>query len=679
VPNRLGGQSSPYLRQHADNPVDWWPWGDAAWEEARSNDRPVLLSVGYSACHWCHVMAHESFEDTEIAELMNRLFVCIKVDREERPDIDSVYMQAVQAMTGQGGWPMTVFCTPRGVPYFGGTYFPPEDRHGIRGFPYILEAAADAYHTRRDAVDRTGDQLREALTPPRLRSEGELDVSLLESAATRLVDQTDRRYGGFGGAPKFPHSAALDVLLRRTRASGERRYLDAAVITLDHMARGGVADQVGGGFHRYSVDAQWAIPHFEKMLYDNAQLAPVYLHAWQLSGEERWREVCEGTLDWALREMRVEGGGFASALDADDPGGEGAFYSWTPQQLRDALGEEDGELAARIYGVTPAGNFEHGATVLSIPFPLAQVATSMKLGQDELQARTAAIRERLREVRARRPAPGRDDKVIASWNALMLGALAECGFALDRSDYVDAARTCAAHLLETLVVDGRLMRSHLDGRPSVPGFLEDSAFLTDALLTLHGATGEARWFRTALEQAEDMLARFHDPVGGFYDTAIDGEPLLVRPRSLDDSPIPAGQSAAAHALLRLAAATGEDRWREPALATLRPLGAVIARSPLGLANLAWALEAAVGDMREVAVAGDPAAEGTAELLSVLRSTWDPLRVVAWGEADGVPLMRDRTEVGGRPAAYVCRGFVCDTPTTDPEALRGQLEGVWAAR
>ena len=670
--NRLAAESSPYLRQHAANPVDWWPWCDQAWEAARREDRPVLLSVGYSACHWCHVMAHESFEDPEIAALMNRLYVSIKVDREERPDVDSVYMTAIQALTGGGGWPMTVFCTPRGVPYFGGTYFPPVDRHGMKGFPFILEAAEAAYREQPEAVQRTGEQLRAALTPPRLRAAGEPEARQVAAAAARLVEQTDRRHGGFGGAPKFPHPAAIDVLLRRHRAAGDRAALDAALITLDRMARGGIHDQVAGGFHRYSVDGQWAVPHFEKMLYDNAQLAPVYLHAWQLTADPRWRTVARSTLDWALDEMRLEGGGFASATDADSGGEEGTFFVWTPAQLREVLGGEDAGLAARVFGVTEAGNFEQGATVLSLPYPLAQVARSLGVEPAELEERLADIRSRLREGRRARVHPGRDDKVVASWNALMIGALAEAGFALDEPRYVAAARAAAEHLEETLVVGGVLMRSHLGGRPSVPGFLEDSAYLTEALLTLHSATGEARWFHWALEVAGDMLDRFFDQVGGFYDTARDGEPLLVRPRTIDDSPIPAGQSAAASALLRIAAATGEDRWRGPAMAVIAPLAEPATRSPLGLANLLWALEWATGEVREVAVGGDPAAPDTQALLAVLRSDWDPLRLIAWGETDGIPLLSDRGPVDGAAAAFVCRGLRCELPTTDPARLSEQL-------
>ncbi len=672
--NRLAQETSPYLLQHADNPVDWWPWGEAAFAEARRSDRPVLLSVGYSACHWCHVMAHESFENPEIAALMNQLFVNIKVDREERPDVDGVYMQAVQAMTGSGGWPMTVFLTPQGVPYFGGTYFPPADRGGMRGFPVVLRAAADAYHNRKDAVAQAGEQLRQALTPPRLHGGAAPTVEQIDQAARVLAEQTDRRNGGFGeGAPKFPHSAAIDVLLRRHRATGDSALLDAALITLDRMARGGIYDHVGGGFHRYSVDSRWAVPHFEKMLYDNAQLVPVYLHAYQLTGDARWRRVVEETLDYVVREMRLPGGGFASTQDADSEGEEGRFFVWTPQQLRDALGDDDdAALAARVFGVTEGGNFEHGATVLSLPYPLEQVAAALDVDAATLQQRVDAIRARLYESRERRVHPGRDDKVITAWNAMMLAAFAEAAAALQRSDYVDVATTCAQFLHHHLTRDGVVLRTWKDGSAKITGFLEDVAFLADALLTLYQATGDPRWFTESLRLGNDMLQRFHDPVAGFYDTALDAEPLLVRPRSIDDNAVPAGQSIAAHAMLRLHAYTGDARWHDAALSVISPLAPAVVRSPLALGNLAWALELAVTPLREVAIAGAPDAGDTQALLHTVAADFDPARVLAWGHADGVPLMADRTPVDGRAAAYVCRNFACERPVTTPEELRALL-------
>jgi uncharacterized protein YyaL (SSP411 family) len=671
--NRLAGESSPYLLQHAGNPVDWWPWGEEAFAEARRSDRPVLLSVGYSACHWCHVMAHECFENQAIAALMNQLFVNIKVDREERPDVDSVYMQAVQALTGSGGWPMTVFLTPQAVPYFGGTYFPPEDRGGMRGFPVVLRAAADAYHTRRDAVAQAGEQLRQALAPPRLRRGDEPTRAQLDQAAQALVQQTDRRHGGFGGAPKFPHGAAVDLLLRRHRAGGDAAMLDAALISLDRMARGGIYDHVGGGFHRYSVDAQWSVPHFEKMLYDNAQLAPVYLHAHQLSGEQRWRRVCEETLDYAVREMRLPQGGFASTQDADSEGEEGRFFVWTPQQLREALGPDDATLAARYFGVSEAGNFEHGTTVLSVPYPPEQVAAALGITDDDLQQRITQIRARLYDVRERRVHPGRDDKVVTAWNALMLAAFAEAGAALGRADYVGIAADCASFLLDSVARDGRLLRTWKDGAAKIPGFLEDHAFLCDALLTLYQASGEAAWFAQAQRLAGDMLERFHDPVSGFYDTAIDAEPLLVRPRSLDDNAVPAGQSMAALALLRLHAYTGDERWRAPAVDVVSALAPAVVRSPLALGNLAWAMELATTPVRELAVAGEPAAADTNALLRTAFERFDSARVVAWGRPDGVPLLQDRSAVEGKAAAYVCRNFTCERPVTEPAELAALLD------
>jgi uncharacterized protein len=675
MPNRLAAESSPYLRQHADNPVDWWPWGEDAFAEARKRHRPVLLSVGYSACHWCHVMAHESFEDEQIAALMNQLFISIKVDREERPDVDAVYMQAVQAMTGQGGWPMTVFLTPQGVPFYGGTYFPPEDRRGMRGFPAILRAVSEAYHTQKDAIAKVGEQLRQAITPPRLNSNDiELTPDLIDDAARALLEMTDRRAGGFGGAPKFPHPAAVDVLLRRHRATGDAGMRDAALLTLDRMARGGIYDHLGGGFHRYSVDAQWAVPHFEKMLYDNAQLVPVYLHAYQLTGDERWRRVVEETLDYVVREMRLPDGGFASTQDADTEGEEGRFFVWTPEQLQQALGDEDATVAARIFGVTDAGNFEHDTTVLSIPYPLDQVAQRHGVSEQQLRERLDGMRATLLAVREQRVHPGRDDKVVTSWNAMMLSAFAEAGAALQRTDYVQVAVDAASFLRDNVTTkDGIVLRTWKDGQAKITGFLEDVAFLADALLTLYEATGEPRWFHEAQRLAADMLTRFHDDVSGFYDTAIDAEPLLVRPKSLDDNAVPAGQSIAAHALLRLYAYTGEDRWRSVAESVVSPLAAAVARSPLGLGNLAWSLELLITPPREVAIAGAHDGEDTARLVRTVTQRFDPLRVLAWGDPDGVPLLTDRPAVDGSAAAYVCRNFVCERPTTQPEELAALLD------
>ncbi|MDQ6856883.1 MAG: thioredoxin domain-containing protein [Candidatus Dormibacteraeota bacterium] len=670
MPNRLAGETSPYLLQHADNPVDWYPWGDEAFARARSEDRPILLSIGYSACHWCHVMAHESFEDERIASLMNELFVSIKVDREERPDVDSIYMQAVVAISGHGGWPMTVFLTPAGEPYFGGTYFPPVDRQGLRGFDYVLNAAATVYRDRRGEVTEAAAQLRRALEPPVLPA-GSVSAANLDGAATQLVAQTDARHGGFGAAPKFPHPAAIDFMLRRHRASGERRLLDAALISLDHMDRGGIHDQVGGGFHRYSVDATWSIPHFEKMLYDNAQLARVYVHAHQLTGGERWRRVAEDTLDHALRELRLPGGGFASSQDADSPGGEGSYFVWTRAQLREVLGDDDSTLAARIFGVTDTGNFEGGTTVLSQPFPIAQVARSLGVEEPALVARLDGIRARLLAARARRPAPARDDKVLTSWNALMVTALAEAGASLARPDYLDSARQCADFLLTDLRPHGVVLRTWKDGVAKIGGLLEDSAFLADALISLYEACGVGAYLGAARELVDDALLRFADD-GVMYDTASDAEPLLVRPRTIDDNPIPAGQSVLANALLRLGALTGQAHFRETAEMIMGPLAAVVTRSPLAVSALACAMDRAQAASREIAISGLAADERTRRLVDTVHARWSPNIVLAWGDAD-VELLAERPLVDGRPAAYVCERFACQRPVTEPEELAALLD------
>jgi uncharacterized protein YyaL (SSP411 family) len=672
VVNRLAAESSPYLLQHADNPVDWYPWGEEAFASARAGDRPVILSVGYSACHWCHVMAHESFESPEIAALMNELFVSVKVDREERPDIDTIYMSAAQAMGVQGGWPLTVFLTADGLPFFAGTYFPPEDRQGMRGFATVLRAAADAYHSQRAEVGDMGQRVREAVVPQRLPAPGEPTAALLNTAASALVAQTDRAHGGFGAAPKFPHPQALDLLLRRYRATGDTALENAATLTLDAMGRGGIHDQVGGGFHRYSVDARWSVPHFEKMLYDNALLAPVYLHAFQLTGRQDVLEVCTRTLDYMARELRLHDGGFAASQDADSPGGEGAFFVWSPAQLQDVLGADDGALAARMFGVVASGNFEHGTTVLSMPYPLAQVARSLQIDEDSLHAQIESIRNRLYAVRAARAAPARDDKVITAWNALAITAFAQAGAALTRSDYVDIARSCADFVLEHLVKDGVVFRIWNGGAARIVGFLDDAANLGDALLTLYEATGDPRYFTGALALCERIVLQHRDSDGGYFDTAADSAPLIVRPRTIDDNPVSAGQSVAATLFSRMHAFTGDDRWRECAIEIVAPLATVVGRAPLAVAGLAAAMELVIGPIREVAVAGDPADAETRALVSLVQRRFDPLAVLAWGAAGDVPLLDDRQAVGGRATAYVCRGFVCKAPVSDVSALEREL-------
>jgi uncharacterized protein YyaL (SSP411 family) len=675
VANRLAAESSPYLRQHMENPVDWYPWGEEAFRAARDLDRPILLSVGYSACHWCHVMAHECFENTEIAALMNDLFVNIKVDREERPDIDAVYMQAVQAMSGQGGWPMTVFLTAGATPYFGGTYFPPVDRGGMHGFPTVLRAAHAAYRHRRDDVERAGGEIIRTLAAPRLPHGEEPAVATVSSATARLVEETDRRHGGFGGPPKFPHPGAIELLLRGSRLGDGPTPLEAARISLDAMRRGGIFDQIGGGFHRYSVDGQWSVPHFEKMLYDNAQLALVYLHSHQITGDGDDRQVVETTLDYLVREMLCPGGGFASSQDADSESTEGRFFVWSPEEIGDALGGgDDAELACRVFGVSSEGNFEHGRTVLSLPRALDQVAVALGAPVIELRERVAGIARRLRDARQRRASPGRDDKVITAWNALALRAFAEAGTALGRPDYVEVARNCAAFLRTELVVQGRVRRSWRDGTIGVGGFLEDVAGLGDGLLALYEATGDPELFEQARDLAEDIPRHFLEPGTGYFDTADDAEALLVRPRRLEDTPVPAGQSMAAQLFLRLCGFSGDERWRDRALTILRPMVPAIARVPLMLSSLACALDQAVAPAREIAIVGGAGDPGTRALLAVAWRRYDPHRVLAWGAAGSVPLLAGRPLRDGRPTAYVCEHFACREPTGDPVLLSAQLEG-----
>jgi uncharacterized protein YyaL (SSP411 family) len=617
-------------------------------------------------------MAHESFESPDIAALMNALFVSIKVDREERPDVDTIYMSAAQAMGVQGGWPLTVFLTPDGLPFYAGTYFPPHDRPGMRGFPTILQAASAAYRSQRGEIDSMGEKVREAVAPRPLPAAGAPTPTLLDGAARMLLGQLDRTHGGFGAAPKFPHPQALDLLLRRSWANRDVGMREAAAMSLDAMARGGIHDQVGGGFHRYSVDARWAVPHFEKMLYDNALLAPVYLHAYKLSIREDLLEVCTRTLDYMARELRRPGGGFAASQDADSPGGEGVFFVWTPSQLRETLGAEDGALAARIFGVVEGGNFEHGTTVLSMPYPLAQVARSLQLDEAALHAQVEDFRRRLYAARSTRPAPARDDKVITAWNALALRAFAEAGAFLGRHDYVEIARGCADFLIEHVWRDGVVFRIWNGGDARIIGFLDDAANLGDALLTLYEATGDPTYFTRALALCERIVTQHRDSDGEYYDTAGDAEPLIVRPRTIDDNPVSAGQSVAANLFFRMHAFTGDDRWRERAMEIVAPLATVVGRAPLAVAALAAAMELGVGPMREIAIAGDPADSRMRALLTVTQRRFDPLSVLAWGPSGEVPLLEDRSLVDGMPAAYVCRGFVCKAPVTEPDALERAL-------
>ncbi|MFD9935107.1 thioredoxin domain-containing protein [Streptomyces massasporeus] len=677
MPNRLAHETSPYLLQHADNPVDWWPWSSEAFEEARKRNVPVLLSVGYSSCHWCHVMAHESFEDQQTADYLNAHYVSVKVDREERPDVDAVYMEAVQAATGQGGWPMTVFLTPDAEPFYFGTYFPPGPRQGMPSFRQVLQGVHQAWDERRDEVAEVAGKIVRDLAGREI-SYGDAQTPGEEELAQALLGLTreyDPQRGGFGGAPKFPPSMVLEFLLRHHARTGAEGALQMARDTCERMARGGMYDQLGGGFARYSVDRDWVVPHFEKMLYDNALLCRVYAHLWRSTGSELARRVALETADFMVRELRTNEGGFASALDADSDDGtgkhvEGAYYVWTPAQLREVLGEEDAELAARHFGVTEEGTFEEGASVLQLP---------VRDGVSDAE-RIASISQRLLAARAERHAPGRDDKVVAAWNGLAIAALAETGAFFDRPDLVEAA-VAAADLLVRLHLDeqARLTRTSKDGHAGAnAGVLEDYADVAEGFLALASVTGEGVWLEFAGFLLDHVLARFTDPESGsLYDTAADAERLIRRPQDPTDNAAPSGWTAAANALLSYAAHTGSEPHRT---AAERALGVVKALGPRVPRFIGWGLaaaEAVLDGPREIAVVG-PALddEGTRTLHRTALLGTAPGAVVAVGApgSDEFPLLADRPLVGGEPAAYVCRNFTCDAPTTEPDRLRTVLSG-----
>jgi uncharacterized protein len=665
--NRLADETSPYLRQHADNPVDWWPWGPDAFAKARAEDKPVFLSVGYSACHWCHVMAHESFEDPDTAAVMNELFVNVKVDREERPDVDAVYMDATQAMTGQGGWPMSVFCTPEGEPFYTGTYFPKDRRHGLPSFLDVCRAIDDAWRTRRADVEAQAGEVTKAVSRSVIAAgaaEGDGGRSLPgdagERAVAALVAMHDDEWGGFGGPPKFPQSMSIDALLRAPALgrgnAGEA--LAAAQTSLDAMASGGIYDHIGGGFARYSVDGIWLVPHFEKMLYDQAMLVRAYLHAWQLTGEPRYRQVVEETIGYLLRDLRHPDGGIYSAEDADSEGEEGRFYVWTPDGLLAALGEDE-SLAAEAsayWGVTPAGNFE-GATILN------------RIGHRGDLLRPEAIesaRERLFAARAGRVRPGLDDKVLTEWNGLMLAALAEAAAATGRADWLEAAEQTGSFLVDRLRRDdGRWLRSwQATGGARHLAFSADHAALVDGFTRLAEASGRAGWIERARETADALLDLFWDDEdGGLFTTGDDGERLIARQKDLMDNPIPSANSLAAVALLRLAALTGVDRYREHGEAIVGALGPLALAHPTAFAHLLEAVDLVTGGITEVVVAGD-----RPDLVQVVQSNWRPAVVLAWGERFDSPLWEGRDD--GR--AYVCRNYACQLPATDAETLEAQL-------
>jgi len=627
--NGLADATSPYLLQHADNPVDWRQWGDEAFALARADDRPLLVSVGYSACHWCHVMAHESFEDPAIAAVMNELFVNVKVDREERPDVDAITMNATVAMSGHGGWPTTVFMTPDGKPFYAGTYFPPEPRHGMPSFRDVLVAVSAAWRDRRDDLAAQADRLvgsireQSAIRP----SAEPLTDAILAESERGIARAFEPAFGGFGRAPKFPPASVLEFLLRR----GDEQALEMTRRTLDGMAAGGMYDLVGGGFHRYSVDDRWLVPHFEKMLYDNALLASAYLHAWVVTGEPRYRTVVEETLDYVVRELSLDGGGLASAQDADTDGVEGLTYTWEP-----------GDVPADLLE-----SFEHGRFIV----------------RGEL---VPALRDRLLAARALRPQPFRDDKAIASWNGLALAALAEAGYRLERDDWLDAARGVAEFLLGPLATeDGRLLRSWRDGRTSGAGYLDDYANVAHGLIELHTATGEVRWLEEAHRLAVLAVELFADTEhGGFFLAAVDGEELVARTKDLDDNPLPSGNSMLAHVLLRLARIWGDDELERHAVGVLRLVAPALPRAPTAFGWALCALDLHLSSPRELAIVG-PVGSAVARAALV---PFRPATVVAVGPSDSIPLLAGKTLVDGKPAVYVCERLACQAPVTDPKEL-----------
>ncbi len=673
MPNRLASETSPYLLQHANNPVEWHPWGEEALRLAREHDRPIFLSIGYAACHWCHVMEHESFEDPAVAAVMNEHFVNIKVDREERPDLDDIYMKAVVAITGHGGWPMSVFLTPAGVPFYGGTYFPPTPRHGMPAFVDVLRAIAGAWRDQRDEIERNGagmlNMLRRGDTPG--APAAVLTRGTLEGAVAVLERQYDLGHGGWGRAPKFPQPMTIEFLLRAHVRTLEQSPLTMARSTLTRMARGGIYDHLGGGFHRYATDAVWLVPHFEKMLYDNAQLARVFLHAWQVTRESLFRRVAEETLDYIVREMTDPAWGFYSSQDADSEGEEGKFFVWAAEEIREVLGN-DAALFSETYGVTDRGNFE-GKSILHRG---AEPAGQADLPADEVETRLAAARRALFERRRRRVHPGLDDKVLAAWNGLALAAFADAARILERLDYRDRAERNAAFLLgEMQTPQGRLLRAWRKGTAKLNGYLEDYANVIDGLLALYEATFDARWFVEARRLADVMIEHFRDPSGGFFDTSDDHEVLAVRPKSLQDNATPSGNAMAATVLLRLAALTGEASYRDLAESGLRLSQPLLGSYPTGFAQWLCALDFALGKPKEIAIVGDPAAQDTRALVEVVRGAYRPNQVVAVGrpgDPQPVPLLAGRAPLDSRATAFVCENFTCNLPVTEPQALAAQL-------
>ena len=678
--NLLIHETSPYLLQHAHNPVNWHPWGEEAFAEAKRENKPVLLSIGYSACHWCHVMEHESFENEEIAELMNTNFVNIKVDREERPDLDQIYMNAVQMMTHHGGWPMTVFLTPEGVPYYGGTYFPPVDRHNMPGFPRVLIALAEAYRERPDEVAETSASVRKELERLSAAQESSelLSKDLLEIAYRGIIKNYDPINGGFGSAPKFPPAMVLEFLLRTNYRTGNTEALQIVTDTCRKMAEGGIYDQLGGGFHRYSTDSKWLVPHFEKMLYDNALLSRLYLHHYQVTQDSNARRIAEGILDYVVREMTSAEGGFYSTQDADSEGVEGKFFVWSHSEVEALLGKADATLFNEYYNVTPGGNFEE-ANILNVTGSVADVAAKNKMEPGALEALLAKSRKVLLDAREQRVKPDRDEKILTAWNGMMLASFAEAGAILDREDYTDVAIRNARFVLDTLRRDGLLLRTFKDGVAKLNGYLEDYAFLSEGLLTLYETTGESEWLEECLTLAAKMVEEFwDDEAGGFFFTGKSHETLIVRSKDFFDNATPSGNSVAAEVVLRLASLTDNDDYRRRATTVLRLIVSGMTRYPAGFGRALGALDFHLSSPKEIAIAGDPQHSGTRLLKREVWKRYLPNKVVGEARndqpraADLVPFLRERG-ASSEPTAYVCEHYVCKNPVTNPDELAAQLE------
>jgi len=667
----LAGESSPYLLQHADNPVDWYPWGEEAFKRAAEEGKPVFLSIGYSACHWCHVMAHESFEDQDIADYLNENYISIKVDREERPDIDNVYMESVQMMTGRGGWPLSVFLTPKGLPYYGGTYFPPQARGGLTGFLDILRAMKHSYEKNRGDIEQVTHELQSVLSknPQALQNREAVKAGLLQVAFENIQTEIDPVKGGLGSSPKFPEPLAMEFLLRIHARQADAEALVSVNRTLDAMAYGGIFDHIGGGFHRYSTDNVWRVPHFEKMLYDNALLASLYLHAYQVNRNPLYRDIACRTLDFLLREMRSPEGGFYGTLDADSEGMEGKYYLWSKDEIIDALGKEDGETIAGYYGATRAGNFE-GLNIL-------YVADRKLRPEDDLLKRSGEALGKLRNKRVR---PGRDEKILASWNGLALCAFSEAAAAFRREDYLDAARQCGTFIAGSLIRGGQLFHTYKEGRAMVPAYLDDYSMLILGLLDLHAASFSLQWLDLAVKLADAMTGKFKDESGAlFYDAAYDSEQLFIRPRNLIDGAQPSGNSAAVLALLKLAAITGREEFHKKAEGALQAMQYQISKYPRGFSGWLCALDFYLSAPLEIAIIGRRGDEKTDEMLQAVYSEFLPARVVAAAEpeaadaAGNIALLQGRHAVGGEPAVYICRNYTCSAPVTEIEELVSALK------